>query len=145
MATDYISTTPWDSAENPWPIYGKAVISASNIPSATVSLERFNPIAGDHSPLAAYNDNVATYLTFYGAENPDVPAQGEGWYAGTSAGGYKEYFLATSSRQIPVKTAGAAGNWIATDGGGNPANLVITPITSDLTQWTKRRLWNLNG
>jgi len=134
MATDYISTTPWDNPENPWPFYSIVNVQADNIPAATLTLADFNPVTGFVQYLGGAGNG--TYLNY---------TEGQGWVVGNSAGGAHEYGLATNVRAVPTKTLGTAQGWVANAGGGSPAGVIVTPNTTSQTDWSKRRLWNLNG
>jgi hypothetical protein len=133
MATDYISTTPWDNPENPWPTYSNVTVGGGGIATTSCPLTEFDPTVTTGLVAVTFQSAGAPYLLF---EN------NKGWYCGDSN---DTFFLATSSRQIPVKEAGAAYGWTRTAGSGTVNDLVVTPDTTSQTDWSKRRLWNLNG
>jgi len=134
MATDYISTTPWDNPQNPWPTYSTVIVGGGGIAaSSTLTLTMINPTVANGVRALLFENAGAEYLFFN---------NNEGWYCGDSN---DTFFLATSSRQIPVKAAGAANGWTRTAGTGTVAALAVTPDTTSQTAWTTRRLWNLNG
>jgi hypothetical protein len=134
MATDYISTNAWDNPLNPWPFSATVVVSGVNIPLATLTLVNFNPNAADDEGAIQYT-NGGTFLEFN---------NNQGWYYGN---GSFSFFLATNSRSIPNKSAGAglSAGWIRYSNTGNVDMFSITAVVDNLTDWTKRRLWNLNG
>jgi len=134
MATDYISTTAWDNPENPWPTYSKVTVGGGGIAAASiVTLSQFDPTVATGGRALLFENAGSEFMLFN---------NNEGWYVGDSN---DTFFLATSSRQIPVKAAGAAGDWTRVAGSGTVANLAVTPDTTSQTAWTTRRLWNLNG
>jgi hypothetical protein len=133
MATDYISTTPWDNPQNPWPTYSKVTVGGGGIATTTLTLDEFDPTVATSSRAVLFESAGSEFLFFN---------NNEGWYCGDSN---DTFFLATSSRQIPVKAAGAAYGWTRIAGSGTVSALTVTPDTTSQTAWTTRRLWNLNG
>jgi hypothetical protein len=134
MATDYISTTPWDDPLNPWPVYSIATVGGGGIAAASiVTLSQFDPTVATGGRALLFENAGSEFMLFN---------NNEGWYVGDSD---NTFFLATSSRQIPVKAAGAANGWTKVSPAGTVANLAVTPDTTSQTDWSKRRLWNLNG
>jgi hypothetical protein len=133
MATDYISTTAWDNPENPWPTYSKVTVGGGGITTTVLTLDEFDPTVATTGRAVLFESAGSEFLFFN---------NNQGWYCGDAN---DTFFLATSSRQIPVKAAGAAGGWTRVAGSGTVANLAVTPDTTSQTAWTTRRLWNLNG
>lgn len=134
MATDYISTNAWDNPLNPWPVYSRVTVGGGGIAAAsTLTLSQFDPTVPTNNGAITFENAGAEFLVFN---------NNQGWYCGDSN---DTFFLATSSRQIPVKAAGAAYGWTVYAGTGTVNDLVITPDTTSQTDWSKRRLCNLNG
>lgn len=132
---DYISTDPWNTPENPWPLNASLTLATAEISSRTFTLSVFNPNTPN---LQYYSSPGGQYrLAFNGA-----------WriYSNSSA----LYTLSSSIHEIQAVTpATSASNengavW-EKNGGLDPASIVITPNYDDMTPWTRRRMWNLNG
>jgi hypothetical protein len=133
MTTDYISTTPWDNPSNPWPFYSEVTVSSTGISSTTLTLSVFNP----NIDLAVqYGNGVGGRLNY---------RKSGGWEV---SDGTDTFNLSTTVYAIPAKTAtaGVSGGWVRVAGApGGADTLSIVPNVNEITDWNKRRLWNLNG
>ena len=133
MAIDYISTTPWNDPFNSWPIYSEVTIGSTGISETVLTLGAFDP----NADLAVqYGDGVGGRLNY---------RKSSGWEVGD---GTNMFNLSTTTYALPLKTAtsGVSGGWVKKGGSpGDPSTLYIVANVQQLTEWTKRRLWNLNG
>ena len=126
---DYVSTAPWNDPTNPWPAYAQVSLSASDIVPVTLPLKQFDPAAagGGSYPFVTYQNGsmypalIKLTTTTWGVLSGDV-----------------NYALTTTSRDIPLKTAGVTGGWTRIIE-GNAASLYIAADTSVITPWEYRR------
>jgi hypothetical protein len=128
MATDYISTAPWNDPLNPYPFYSQVTLSAVDIPLVTLNLFAFEPV-GNGVPISYRNG----FEMWFNALN--------GYWLIVDSIDNSVYQLNTNVRQLPVKSPGSAQGWIiAEEGiGVDPASLYIQPVYTALTAWEQRR------
>jgi hypothetical protein len=132
MATDFQDPYIPCDATNPWPFSATVVVSGVNVPISTLTLTAFAPSAADDEG-AIWFTNGSTFLTFNA---------NQGWYYGN---GSYTFFLATNSRGIPNKSAGAglSAGWTRYSGTGNVDMFSIEAVAVPRTEWNRRRLVNM--
>lgn len=128
---DYVSTDPWNDPTNPWPNWADITIGAADISTQVFTLSVFNPNTPN---VQYYSAPGGTYrLTFDGLR----------WRIYNNSTSL--YTLSTTARTLPtVSPSLSASVGFTKDNGTDVSTLVATP-GEDITPYTFRRLWNLNG
>jgi len=129
MATDFQDPYIPCDATNPWPFSATVVVSGVNVPLATLPLDTFTPDAAD-GDVAVFYSNGTTFLQY---------EMNDGWYYGN---GSYSFYLATKSRNIPDKSAGAglSAGWTRYSNTGNVDMFSIKAVNLPRTEWNRRRL-----
>jgi hypothetical protein len=134
MANDYVSTTPWNDVNNPYPFYSQVALSAADIPLVTLTLNIINPNASSGSAVVQYTASGKPALTFnmlnYGLQEWVV------WSNAAYVSGL--YYQILMPRAVPSKQPYGTEGWSA-DAGANVNSLYINPITTSITPWEQRR------
>ena len=128
MATDYISTIPWNDPFNAWPYYTQATVGTSKLPLTAVTLAAFDPVAGTIS----YTNGGGISLSYNDALTRWTLSNGS-WSLSAAGGRGLPYVTATAGVSAWSRAAGVPGS---TD------SVTVAAVVDSLTNWTKRAKLN---
>ena len=142
---DYVSTLPWNSTMNPWPLYSEVQVDEYDgndlIFSDTLPLSVFDPVTDRYNiGGTTFNLMYAKYIgsdlvtLLYGLSSI-IPVFLDNYWLYSNAVTDNVSVKNNTSRAIPMKSVGESAGWFF----GDMSVVAITPVYAQLNPWEYRR------
>ena len=143
MPIDYVSTTPWNDATNPWTPYSTLTVTVTGWPTISLTLTGFNPNGGvqsslpniDFTSFANLGDVYAVYVTTsrYNLSGIYVSPPNSNNYCDTYSNNFSEMliYICSANNDVALPYVWTLAN--LNDYDYNPATVTPYPFVSKTT------------